>query len=204
MSTLWDTAEAFFASEAWPTTPDVGKDHIRTVAHGRHGKWPVTVRVDEARGAFDVAFTLPDQAPRGRQEDLGILFRELRHRGAAAPGAGPDLGRGQPWLRFSLIRRDGSVGCLARVHPDVAAVDPAYIGHVMQAALAAVDEAVPTIMAVLYAGMAPADALEAARLARTRDEEASIHGEVSAGDGTPSGRGGARTAAGRGSDAGAP
>jgi hypothetical protein len=171
MPTLWAAAETFFTSEAWLTTPDVGREHIRTVAQGCNGKWPVTVRVDEPRRALDVAFNLPDHAPRARHEDLEVLFGELRRHGAAAPGGALDLGRGQPWLRFSLVRRDGSIACLARVHVDDGAADPALVGHVMEAATAAMDEAVPSIMAVLYAGMAPADALEAARLARARDHE---------------------------------
>jgi hypothetical protein len=139
----------------WKFTVEEESDFIRTSCHGDNGQWWI-----RAGGLRDVAVVIlsyfPVKCPAAKRTACAELFTRINF--------------GLPDICFEMDFTDGEIIC--KTGPELPAVE--LLSKLFGLNLSVMDDFLPVIMQVIYAGLSPAKALAnlekalAARQARAR------------------------------------
>ncbi|HDQ71043.1 MAG TPA: YbjN domain-containing protein [Chloroflexi bacterium] len=146
MSEILDTVAAFFQEDEWPFSLMEELTALRTGFKGSNGEWTCYARARDEQEQFIFYSICPVKAPEDERQRMAEFLTRANY--------GLLIGN------FEMDFSDGEIRYKSSIDVEDDRLSPALVKNIVYANVLTMDRYMPGIMKVLYADMAPAEAIE--------------------------------------------
>jgi hypothetical protein len=147
MESLFDVVVKFFRDTGWVFSQVEGKTVLVMGVKGKNGEWKAIAETQEEEGRFIFCSFLPTPIPENKRLPVALFITRVNHRLAIG--------------NFQLNFDDGSVRYQTGINVKGERLTPTLVGNLLAPNLTTMDKYLPGIMAIVYAGAQPIQALAA-------------------------------------------
>ena len=143
---IFDTMEAFFKEDEWPYTQIEGHPMLRMNFRGDNGRWFCIAQAREEQQEFIFYSVCEVNAPENKRAEMAEFITRANY--------GLYIGN------FEMDYRDGEIRYKTSIDVEGDRLTPALIKSLVYANVALMDRYLPGIMSVIYADIAPQEAIQ--------------------------------------------
>lgn len=147
MESLFDVVLKYFRDTGWIVTPVEGKTVLTMGVKGQNGEWRAVAETQEEEGRFIFCSYFPSTIPENKRLPVALFLVRVNNRLA--------IGNFQLGFDDGLVRYQTGIGVKGEQ------LTPTLIGNLLAPNLATMDKYLPGLMAIVYAGAQPVQALAA-------------------------------------------
>ncbi len=146
MGRILDAAERFLQGDDWPISPVETKLVVKTGFEGKNGQFTCYAQERSEQEQFVFYSVFPVRTPADRMSEIAEFLTRANY--------GMIIGN------FELDYSDGEIRYKTSLDVEDAELSDALVRHMIYANVLTMDKYFPGLMRVLYAGIAPLNAIE--------------------------------------------
>ncbi len=155
MGRILDAAERFLQGDDWPISPVETKSVVKTGFEGKNGQFTCYAQERSEQEQFVFYSVFPVRTPADRMSEIAEFITRANY--------GMIIGN------FELDYSDGEIRYKTSMDVEDAELSDPLVRHMIYANVLTMDKYFPGLMRVLYAGIAPLDAVEEVEGAEDED-----------------------------------